>query len=172
MSNFVALYDACVLYPAPLRDLMNSHVRDCLVYDYQNLIPILTLPDPNDLHVLAAAIHSQCSVIVTYNLKDFPKKMLAQYNIEAQHPDEFILHLIDLSTELICSAAKCHQSKKALNSTTFLTFDKLTASPETPCFFLVAILINKRDEKSQSKVLVSLLRQKNIFFHEFAQSVF
>ncbi|MGO8955047.1 MAG: hypothetical protein ACLP1W_14895 [Rhodomicrobium sp.] len=35
----------------------------------------LTLPDPNDRHVLAAAIHSD--IIVTSNLSDFPANALA-----------------------------------------------------------------------------------------------
>lgn len=141
MTNFATLYDSCVLYPAPLRDLLmhlaltdlyrarwtndihnewissvlsdrpdlkreflertrdrvNMSVRDCLVEDYHALIPTLTLPDVNDRHVLAAAIHSHSSVIVTYNLKDFPKKAISKYGIEAQHPDKFMMHLFDLS---------------------------------------------------------------------------
>lgn len=95
MTNFTAVYDACVLYPAPLRDLlmrlavtdlfrakwteaihdewtrsvlrdrpdlsadqlqrtrtlMNDNVRDCLVTGYEELIPALHLPDPDDRHV-------------------------------------------------------------------------------------------------------------------------
>jgi hypothetical protein len=54
------------------RDLMDSHTRDCLVSGYQDLIPSLRLPDPNDRHVLAAAIVGRCDVIVTQNTKDFP----------------------------------------------------------------------------------------------------
>ena len=154
MTNFATLYDSCVLYPAPLRDLlmhlaltdlyrakwtneiheewiasvladrkdlkknflertrdkMNSSIRDCLVQNYQYLIPTLTLPDKNDRHILAAAIHSNSSVIVTYNLKDFPKKIVSKYGIEAQHPDEFIINLFDLSPEIICLAVKRHRS--------------------------------------------------------------
>jgi hypothetical protein len=97
----IVIYDACVLYPAPLRSflmylaltdlfsarwtheiheewmravekdypditraqlervrkLMDSHVCDCLVTGYESLIPSLTLPDLDDRHVLAAAIH-------------------------------------------------------------------------------------------------------------------
>lgn len=150
VSNFTALFDACVLYPAPLRDflmnlaitdlfrakwteeihdewirnvlknrpdltrerlhrtrdLMNSHVLDCLVTGYQDLIPSLTLPDVDDRHVLAAAIVSGADVIVTYNLKDFPAAILEQYGIEAQHPDEFITHLSDLASPVVCKAAK------------------------------------------------------------------
>ncbi len=150
MSRFTALYDACVLYPAPLRsllmylaltdlfrarwtdaiheewmrnvrrdypditrphverirDLMNAHVRDCLVTGYEDLVGALTLPDPDDRHVLAAAIRAGANVIVTANLSDFPKETLARYGIEAQHPDEFIMHLIDLAPNVVCSAAK------------------------------------------------------------------
>jgi hypothetical protein len=36
-------------------------------------------------------------VIVTMNLKDFPAEVLQKYDMEAQHPDEFILRLIDLA---------------------------------------------------------------------------
>ena len=50
---------------------MNKNVRDCLVTDYQWLIDSLKLPDPNDRHVLAAAIKAKAEVIVTTNLKDF-----------------------------------------------------------------------------------------------------
>jgi predicted nucleic acid-binding protein len=150
VSGFTALFDACVLYPVFLRDLlmhlaladlfrakwtddihdewirnvlknrsdltlerlqrtrdlMNRNVRDCLVFDYQDLIPSLTLPDANDRHVLAAAICAGADVIVTYNLSDFSATTLEQYGIEAQHPDEFIIHLIDLAPSTVCQAIK------------------------------------------------------------------
>lgn len=69
---------------------MDRNVRDCLVEGYEYLIPGLSLPDEEDGHVLAAAIRSRSSVIVTFNLKDFPAAMLDEYKVEAQHPDEFI----------------------------------------------------------------------------------
>ena len=76
------------------------------VENYEQLIPALTLPDPNDRHVLAAAIRSSASVIVTFNLKDFPKKNLDKYGIEAQHPDNFIMHLLDLSPDTVFTAIR------------------------------------------------------------------
>jgi len=153
-QNFTVIFDACVLYPAPLRDFlmrlaltrtfrarwteqihdewtrnvlaknprltaerlrataqkMNQAVDDSLVTDYEVIIPSLELPDENDRHVLAAAIKGQAEVIVTFNLKDFPSKILSNYDIWAQHPDEFISHLIDLAPQAIILAARKHRA--------------------------------------------------------------
>jgi hypothetical protein len=81
-------------------------VRDCLVTGYEDLIAALTLPDANDRHVLAAAIRGRADVIVTYNLTDFPADTLARYGIEAQHPDDFIIRLLDLAPGTVCAAIK------------------------------------------------------------------
>ncbi|MFT4100492.1 MAG: PIN domain-containing protein [Burkholderiaceae bacterium] len=149
-SPFTAVYDACVLYPAPLRDflmwlglsgrfrarwstqiheewkrnllvnrpdlrpdqvdrtsaLMNQAIPDGLVSGHEALIAGLSLPDPNDCHVLAAAIRSGASVIVTFNEKDFPQTALVPYGIEAQHPDLFIGNLFDLDAMAVISAAQ------------------------------------------------------------------
>lgn len=76
------------------RTLMNAAIPESLVTGYDGLIDRVTLPDPKDRHVLAAAIHCQAEVIVTQNLKDFPKKVLSKFGIVAMHPDEFICELI------------------------------------------------------------------------------
>ncbi len=137
---FVALFDANVLYPGSLRDLvvrlgqtglfrarwteqildeafgaivrnqpelegrlvrtrelMNGAIDDVVVRGYEPLIAGLSLPDPDDRHVLAAAICAGAQVIVTNNIKDFPADRLAPFGIEAQTPDEFVLYLIDLA---------------------------------------------------------------------------
>ena len=145
---FTATYDACILYPAGMRDLlvrlamtglfrgvwsdqildemvhsilrnrpdltsdqldrtrqlMCDAVPDCLVTGHDSLIEALVLPDPNDRHVLAAAIRSGSQVIVTENLKDFPPNALSPYGIEAQSPDLLVLHLIDLSPTTVAAA--------------------------------------------------------------------
>lgn len=64
------------------------------------------MPDPDDRHVLAAAIRAGADVIVTYNLHDFPDAALAPYGIDAQHPNEFVAHLLDLAPQSVCIAAK------------------------------------------------------------------
>ena len=88
------------------RDLMNKHVRDCLVTGYTDLISSLTLPDPNDRHVLAAAIKAHANVIVTFNLADFPDSVLARYCVEAQHPDDFLVYQFDLDSAAVCRAVQ------------------------------------------------------------------
>ncbi len=88
------------------RDLMNEHILDSLVIGYEKLIPTLVLPDENDRHVLAAAIHSRANVIVTFNLKDFPASALSKYSIRAQHPDEFVLNLLSLDADTLCSTIR------------------------------------------------------------------
>ena len=57
-----------------------------------------------DRHVLAAAVHSGCEVIVTFNLKDFPGPALDPHGIAAVHPDEFLLDQLDLYPRSVGSA--------------------------------------------------------------------
>ncbi|MBS0417844.1 MAG: PIN domain-containing protein [Proteobacteria bacterium] len=151
MANFTVVYDACLLYPAAIRDLvvelartgmlrakwtdrihaewikavirqrpeldrarlqhvaalMNSAVPDCLVTGFEPLEASLSaLPDPNDRHVLAAAIHCGAQEIVTFNLRDFPEAVLQPYGIRALHPDVFVEHLLDLNAEAVCEAIR------------------------------------------------------------------
>ena len=93
-----------------LRDAMDERAQDAVVTDYEGLIESLTLPDPDDRHVLAAAIIGRADVIVTCNLKDFPADVLIPYNIEAQHPDEFIRHLLDLSPLVVVDVLRKQQA--------------------------------------------------------------
>lgn len=151
---FVVIYDACVLYPAPLRDLliriartgvvrarwsekildecfesvlkqradlsreqlartrelMVQAVPDCIVEGHDDLTLALDLPDPDDRHVLAAAIRAGAQSIVTFNLKDFPGDRLRKYGLEAQHPDDFVFDLLDLAPGAVLSAVRAQRS--------------------------------------------------------------
>lgn len=152
------LYDACVLYPAAMRDLllriaitgvirarwtvqildecfraiaaqrpelsldrlartrelMIAAVPDCLVTGYEPLIEKLSLPDPGDRHVLAGAIHSDARAIVTFNLRDFPAGPLAEHRIEALHPDQFVIELLNRHPDALCRVLR-EQAAELLN---------------------------------------------------------
>jgi len=147
-SKTIALLDACVLYPAPVRDLllsvaeeglyspvwsqtiqdewinnllqnrhdlkreqliattkaMNNAFPQANILHYKRLVNQLTLPDENDRHVLATAILGKAQFIITFNIKDFPGKTLALYNIKPQHPDTFLSGLFDTNSKLVCEA--------------------------------------------------------------------
>jgi len=148
--DLTALFDACVLYPAPLRDflihlartglfrarwterihdewtrnlienrpdldpsriertrrLMNEAVLDCLVTDFEDLIPAIHLADPNDQHAAAAAIRCSADLIVTFNLRHFPESVLSPHRIEAEHPDRFVLRLLAVDEAAVCDAVR------------------------------------------------------------------
>ena len=90
--------------------LMLQFAPDSLVQHYEPLIKSITLPDPDDRHVLAAAIKGKATLIVTFNLSDFPPATLQRYGIEAWHPDLFICHLLDLNSEQVYKAIRQHRT--------------------------------------------------------------
>ena len=79
-----------------LVDLMRQAIPDALIVGYEEFIPAIQLPDPDDRHVVAAAIRGNADAIVTSNTKDFPNAILAAYDIEIQTPDQFVLNQIML----------------------------------------------------------------------------
>jgi hypothetical protein len=89
-----------------LRQLMNEAVRDCLVSGYEPLIEGLTLPDPADRHVLAAAIKAGAQVVITSNLKHFPAAALRQWDVEAKSPDDFMLDQIGIDGRAVTACVQ------------------------------------------------------------------
>lgn len=84
----------------------NQAFPDALVVNYESLIDGLTLPDTDDRHVLAAAIKTNANIIVTNNLKDFPKEYLATFGLSAKSPDNFLTDIIDLNPDTATKAFK------------------------------------------------------------------
>lgn len=75
------------------RRLMNAHVRDAVVSGFEDLVPTIRLPDPDDRHVVAAAIRGEADIVLTANLKDFPAAALSPHGLAAEHPDSFLTRL-------------------------------------------------------------------------------
>ncbi|MBM3578735.1 MAG: PIN domain-containing protein [Alphaproteobacteria bacterium] len=82
------------------RRLMEAEIDEAVVEGYETLIPSLTLPDADDRHVLAAAIHCGATVLVTANLRDFPAPILTSFGLLGEHPDAFLLRLLKSDPEL------------------------------------------------------------------------
>ena len=139
---FSVIYDACVLYPFEIRDILmvaaltrcftlywtDAILEECtrnlvkdgkateesmvrMVADMKALYPYATIPlrdyeslinvmtnHPKDRHVLAAAVARGVNVIVTRNFSDFKPQSLEPYLIQAQHPDVFVRHVLDLDS--------------------------------------------------------------------------
>lgn len=76
------------------------------VYGWSRLESTLELPDPDDRHVLAAALVADADYIVTYNLRDFPEAGLERYAVKAVHPDEFLSLALTYDQEGVVDAMK------------------------------------------------------------------
>jgi predicted nucleic acid-binding protein len=66
--------------------------------------PAVTLPDPDDLHVVAAAVVSSAKAIVTFNVDDFPAPVLKALDIEVMTPDAYLLRIAREDAEGLLTA--------------------------------------------------------------------
>lgn len=66
-----------------------------------------------DRHILAAAVKGQCQVIITYNLRHFPEQSMKPHGIEVKHPDEFLIDLYHVDSEIVVH--ELHQQGADLN---------------------------------------------------------
>ncbi len=91
---------------------MNRAFPAATVTGYEPLIGGMQC-DPKDRHVMAAAVHSECQVVVTYNLKDFPTEAMVKHQLEAVHPDTFLLDQLDLYPEAVYAALRRQSAESA-----------------------------------------------------------
>jgi len=85
--------------------LMRMAVPDWRAPESHRVLKEASLPDPDDVHVLAAAVGSGASVIVTWNLRDFPPEILAGYGVVARTPDDVLRFLFDQDQDVFLAAA-------------------------------------------------------------------
>ncbi|MGL4943886.1 MAG: PIN domain-containing protein [Thermoguttaceae bacterium] len=91
------------------RQMIDRHAWDAVIQGYESIIPTLVLPDPDDRHVLAAAIHGEAAYIVTFNVTDFPRPILQPYAIEAIVPDDFLMLLVERDRENVLQSVRQHR---------------------------------------------------------------
>jgi hypothetical protein len=166
-SPVVAVYDACILYPFHLRNivvqagvdrlvharwtdeihdewmrnlvanapglsvqrlaatkqLMTIALPDAMVDGYAKHIETISLPDPDDRHVVAAAIEAEATHILTWNLRHFPARILKAHGLVRQTPDAFLADLYDQVPQLLLASlanARRNLSKSGLSAEEFL----------------------------------------------------
>lgn len=95
------------------RDAMHDACPDWEVPEaaWRCIEPGLALPDPDDRHVLAAAIAGHADCIVTQNIKDFPGTVLAPFGVTALHPDEFLHQQLRLAPRFVLPAFKAMRAR-------------------------------------------------------------
>ncbi len=84
--------------------LMNEAFPDANISGYEHLIGQLDLPDPNDRHVLAVAIHSGAGFLVTFNAVDFPVEHLQPFGVRLISPDDFAILLFGIDEDGVLTA--------------------------------------------------------------------
>jgi PIN domain len=96
---------------------MREAFDDALVTGWEELEAGISLPDNDDRHVVAAAVRAGAQAIVTSNMSDFPEATLSGLDLEAVHPDDFLLDQLDLSPPTILQVIReqaAHTSRPRL----------------------------------------------------------
>ncbi|MDQ8197176.1 PIN domain-containing protein [Pelagicoccus enzymogenes] len=77
------------------RSAVTGTFPEASISDFEHIIPSLNNHE-KDRHVLAAAIHSDSSLILTFNLRDFPKDALEPWKVEVSHPQDYLIVLHEM----------------------------------------------------------------------------
>ena len=102
---------------------IRRHFPEAWVEGHDDLISTMT-NHPKDRHVLAAAVRCNAKVIVTHNVKDFPRTALEPYSITAMGPSTFLRNLYDLDSEFV--AMTLMQQAASINKTIEYVLDRLS----------------------------------------------
>ncbi len=85
---------------------MAEAFEDACICGHEPLIELMNTPDPDDRHVIAAAVYGRVDVIVTNNLKDFPPTSVQPYGIAVQSLGEFPVHQYHLDPDLFINVLR------------------------------------------------------------------
>jgi hypothetical protein len=103
--------------------LMNSALPTATIRGYEEHIPRVTLPDPDDRHVVAAGIAANASHVLTWNLRHFPANELKKFGLRRMTPDAFLSGVFDKIPDLVISSpanARRNLSKTRVSASDFI----------------------------------------------------
>jgi PIN domain len=115
------------------RDIMNRVLPDAMVCGYEQRIAGLSLPDPADCHVLAAAIEAQATIL-TFNLRDFPVAALAPFGLTARDPDDVLCALYHDDAEAVTSVVEAARLNLRVTTPTRARFVQALAGQRLSVF--------------------------------------
>ena len=90
---------------------IDTAFADACVEWLPSLKEAVTLPDPDDRHVVAAAVHGMADAIVTANVRDYPLDVPEPLNITVIHPDAFLLDQLDLAPRIVLDVLRTQASQ-------------------------------------------------------------
>lgn len=122
MRNLVAAGRAPLDRLQRTRDLMDRALPDADVQGWEQHMDGLVLPDPDDCHVLAAALAAGAATILTMNLRDFPASAMATYGVRAVHPDGFLRDLHAGDPELVRASAEAAHANLSRSTPSFADY--------------------------------------------------
>lgn len=105
------------------RQLMNDALPTAMVTGYEEHVPAVALPDPDDRHIVAAAIAAKASLILTWNLRHFPEVELKKFGLQRMTPDEFLSGLFEKAPDLVIGSlanARRNLSKSQVSASDFI----------------------------------------------------
>lgn len=106
------------------KQLMTIALPAATVVGYEKHIAAVSLPDPDDRHVAAAAIEAGASTIITWNLRDFPVPELKKHNLVRQTPDAFLAGLYEQVPERLTGSlanARRNLSRTRVSAADFIS---------------------------------------------------
>lgn len=80
---------------------MNNTFKEASVEGWEIFESAIELPDPDDRHVVAAAMLGRADTIVTANVRDFPRETLRPLEIAVVDADTFLLDQLDLAPRVL-----------------------------------------------------------------------
>jgi predicted nucleic acid-binding protein len=134
--------DAAATRAYHLIDQMTAAFDDALVENWEPHEGAFGLPDPDDEHVVAAAVVGGAGTIVTNNLKDFPIAKIPPH-INVLSPAEFVADTVSASPDAALRAIKTMASRFA-------------APPLT-----IKDILDRLTQRYQMTVAVDLIRAVN-----------
>jgi predicted nucleic acid-binding protein len=104
---------------------IRRHFPEAWVEGHEDLISAMT-NHPKDRHVLAAAVRCNAQVIVSHNVKDFPRTALEPYSITVMGPSTFLRNLHELDPKLV--ADTLDRQATSINRTVEYVLDRLSVN--------------------------------------------